>query len=136
MEDAIADLKPEVISKIKSNTYLKNKNLLVILINDTNCYPCKSALVLIDSMYSSINKKITPVVIITAAPKENFEFLKTEQKHFPEFYESSSLLNESQLNTFPTFFILNKQLKTVYKSEGFNNRLKSRLTNEIDRLSK
>lgn len=135
IEDAINDLKPELISKIKSTSYLKNKNLLVILINDTNCYPCENTLSLIDSIYNSIKHKVTPMIITTSAPKENFGFLKEEQKHFPEFYECATLLNESQINTFPTFYILDKQLNIIYKSEGYSNQLRFKLAETINSLN-
>ena len=133
--DAIRDLLIDTVLKSNSHPYLENKNLLLILINDTNSYPCIKTLDLIDSIYPLIKNKVLPLVISTTTINEKYGFVKEESNFFPEFFNASTLLKESKIYAYPTFFIINKQLKIVYKSEGFNMQLKPQLLNQIDQLN-
>lgn len=133
--DAIADLSPDVFLKSKSNPYFKDKNLLLILINDTACYPCVKSLALLDRLYPLIKNEVLPIVISKTTVGENYDFIKEQNNYFPDFFNASQLLNASKICTYPTFFILDKQLKVVYKTEGYNKQLKQQLLNQIKDLN-
>jgi hypothetical protein len=133
--DAIENLNPEIFTQTKSYHNIENRNLLVLLINDTASIPCKKSLALLDSIYPEIENEVMVIVISKTIINDDYDFLKKQQKDFPEFFTGGKILNEIKINVYPTFYVLDKGLKILYKSEGFNLQLKQQLINQIDQLN-
>lgn len=132
--DAIADLSPDVFMKSKNYENIKDRNLLVVLINDTESVPCNNAMALLDSLYHEVKIDLLPLVISKSKITSNYDFLQNERNKFPDFLNAAELLSKSKIYTYPTFFLIDKHQKTIYKTEGYDIYLKAQLLNEIQKL--
>lgn len=132
--DAIPDLNPEIFSQSKNFEMINGQNILVVLINDTESIPCIKALALVDSLYKGINNHFLTLIISNTVVNKSYDFIQYEHNNFPDFLSAPQLLSKSKISTYPTFFVIDKELKTIYKTEGYSIYLKAQLTNELEKL--
>ncbi|MEO8148294.1 MAG: redoxin domain-containing protein [Bacteroidia bacterium] len=132
--EAIPDFDFSLLKSDSSFKNVKGKNILIAFIEPENCFPCISAMKIMEEFYHEYKKKNLVVLIISTHwlyVKNDFDFLKDQDKIFPSLYDGQKIIDKTAIGTFPTFYLINKLGEQVYKSEGFNERLKKELEKEL-----
>lgn len=108
----------EIVSNVQIN--INNKFPALISFWEIWCSPCIRSLPKLDSLQSKYSNRLNVIGIITENKKEVIKLLQNKKINYLNLKASDSLLNLYEINSFPTYFLVNKNREIVMEYSLFS----------------
>lgn len=127
------------IQTIFNNSYKSTdikESLRLLYFSEINCYGCILAIPEVKELQNNY-KQLKVLGIYTRDSKESLiKYCKEKEVVFDVCAKAKNLGDKFGVNAYPTFFLVDKNNKIIYSTEGYFKTLKAELVKEIENWTK